>query len=176
MIIEDIQQVIPHDFPDSSRVWVFQSNRAFIEKEQIEINEQLEQFYTQWTAHGAAVKAWAKVIFGQFIVLMADESEVSVGGCSTDASTRMLKSIERQYSVSLFDRMSITFLRNGKAEMLPYEQIQYALDKGFINTQTYIFNNLVYTKAALLQDWLVPLKNSWLASRFTLPQNPVEMN
>lgn len=171
MMIQELASIIPADFADNSRVWIYQSNRAFIEKEQIEINEQLEQFYLQWTAHGAPVKGWAKVVFGQFIVILADETNVTVSGCSTDASVRIIKSIERQYSVNLFDRMSITFLRKGKAEMLPMGQIQYALDQGFINGDTYVFNNVVYTKAEMLERWLVPLRKSWLAERVNLINN-----
>jgi hypothetical protein len=129
----------------------------------------LFQFYSQWTSHGAPVNGWAKVVFGQFIIIMADETVVNVGGCSTDASVRVIKSIEKQYSVNMFDRLSITFLRKGKAEMLPMNQIQYAIDKGFIDADTYLFNNVVYTKKELLEHWLVPLKKSWLAERLVLP-------
>lgn len=168
MIIDDVKQLLPTDFADQSRVWIYQSSRAFIEKEQLEINEQLEQFYTQWAAHGAPVKGWAKVLFGQFIVIMADETTVSVSGCSTDSSVKVIKSIERQYSVNMFDRLNITFLRNGKAEMLPLNQVQYAIDKGFINGDTFLFNNVVYTKSELEQRWLIPLRKSWLAERVNL--------
>lgn len=176
MQIEEIQSVLPIDFSDQSRVWIYQSSRAFIEKEQQEINEQLLQFYTQWTAHGAAVKGWAQVVFGQFIVIMADESMVQVSGCSTDSSVKVIKSIERQYSVNMFDRMSITFLRKGKAEMLPLGQVQYAIDKGFIDGNTYLFNNAVYTKKELLEHWLVPLRKSWLAERVSFPDSKASLN
>lgn len=170
MSADELKQLLPADFAEGSRVWVYQSSRSFIEKEQQEINEQLEQFYLQWTAHGAPVKGWAKILFGQFIVIMADETNVAVSGCSTDSSVKIVKSIERQYSVNLFDRLSITFLKNGKAEMLPFNQIQYALDRGFITGDTNIFNNVVYNKKELLEQWLVPLRHSWLAQKVALPQ------
>lgn len=176
MIIEDVRQLLPTDFSDQSRVWIYQSSRAFIEKEQYEINEQLEQFYTQWAAHGAPVKGWAKVLFAQFIVIMADETAVSVSGCSTDSSVKVIKSIERQYSVNMFDRMSITFLLKGKAEMLPLNQIQYAIDKGFIDGDTFLFNNVVYTKSELEQRWLIPLRKSWLAERVNLSEQNSSLN
>lgn len=169
MIIEEIQKSLPEDFAPNSRVWVYQSSRAFVEKEEREINEQLYQFYIQWTAHGAPVKGWAKLLFGQFIVIVADETHVAVSGCSTDASVRVIKSIERQYDVNMFDRMNITFLRKGKAEMLPFGQIQYALDRGFIDGDTHLFNNVVYTLQDLMENWLVPLRRSWLAQKVSLP-------
>ncbi|HTN17998.1 MAG TPA: hypothetical protein VL092_09975 [Chitinophagaceae bacterium] len=176
MIIEEVQNLLPAGFSDQSRVWIYQSSRAFIEKEQNEINEQLEQFYVQWTAHGAPVKGWARVLFGQFIVVMADETDVAVSGCSTDASVRVIKSIERQYTVNMFDRLNITFLRKGKAEMLPMGQIQYAIDQGFIDADTYLFNNVVYTRKELLENWLIPLGKSWLAQKVNLPQQNINSN
>lgn len=166
MQIDSLVAVLPPDFADNSKVWIFQSSRAFIEKEQTEINEQLYQFYTQWMSHGDTVKGWAQLVYGQFIVVMADEIQTQIGGCSTDGMMRMIKSLERQYSVNFFDRLMITFLKNEKAEMLPFAQIQYALDNDHITEHTLTFNNaVVNTKKELLTQWLVPLKDSWLASR-----------
>jgi hypothetical protein len=165
MQIKELYDLIPTDFSDNARVWIYQSSRPFIEKEESEINEQLYQFYIQWQSHGEPVRGWAKLLFKQFIVIIADETEVMVGGCSTDASVRAIKSIERQYEVNMFDRMMLTFLVNGKAQMLPYSQVQYAIDKGYINKDTFLFNNLVATKKELLHNWLIPIEKSWLAER-----------
>jgi hypothetical protein len=166
---DQLKDLIPHDFSDNAKVWIYQCSRAFIEKEEREVNEQLHHFYTQWQSHGAPVKGWAKLLFRQFIVMMADETEVMVGGCSTDSSVRVVKSIERQYDVNFFDRMMITFLVKNKAEMLPFNQVQYAIDKGYINKDTLLFNNIATNKKELLGTWLVPLSESWLAGKIALP-------
>lgn len=168
MQTEVLQSLIPAEFSDNSRVWIYQSSRPFIDKEEIEINEQLHQFYTQWQSHGDPVKGWAKLLFHQFIVMIADESDIQVSGCSTDSSVRIIKSIERQYSVDMFDRMTLTFLVNDKAQMLPFGQVQYAIDKGYINKDTPFFNNVASSKKELLEGWLVPLHQSWLAGRVNL--------
>ena len=169
MQTQELANLLPHDFAGNARVWIYQSSRAFIEKEEKEINEQLFQFYSQWQAHGAPVKGWARLLFRQFIVMMADETDVEVSGCSTDSSVRVVKSIERQYDVNFFDRMMITFLVKNKAEMLPFSQVQYAIDKGYINKDTLVFNNIATTQQELLDTWLVPLSESWLAGRVTIP-------
>jgi hypothetical protein len=168
-----IASIIPQDFDDSSRVWIYQSTRPFNEQQELEINEQLLHFISQWNAHGAAVKGWGKLLFGRFVVLVADETQEKVSGCSTDSSVRVIKSIERQYECNLFDRLSITFLVKGKAEVLPMNQVQYALDKGYIQQDTLLFNNLVSSKKEMLEQWLQPLQDSWLAPRlqFSTPTN-----
>lgn len=164
-MLQDLQDIIPADFSDESRVWIYQSSRAFIEREATEINEQLYQFYSQWNSHGEPVKGWAQLLFGQFVVVMADESQSQVSGCSTDSSVRIIKSIEKQYDVNMFDRLMLTFLVKGKAEMLPMNQVQYALDKGYIKQDTPLFNNVVLTKKEMMTNWLIPLDKSWLAAR-----------
>ena len=164
-MISELHNIIPADFANDSRVWVYQSSRAFIDREEAEINEQLEQFYSQWQSHGDPVKGWAKLLFKQFIVFMADETATGVSGCSTDSSVKVVKSIERQYDVNMFDRMVITFLVNGKSEMLPLNQVQYAIDKGYISHDTLLFNNVVLSKQELMNNWLIPLQDSWLGNR-----------
>jgi hypothetical protein len=171
MQASELANLLPTGFAEDSHVWVYQSNRAFIEKEESEINEQLYQFYNQWQAHGEPVKGWAKLLFRQFIVIIADESNVKASGCSIDSSVRIIKSLERQYDVNFFDRMLLTFLVKGKAEMLPFNQVQYAIDKGYINKGTLMFNNIVNNKRELLDKWLVPLEESWLAGRVSLLQS-----
>lgn len=165
MQAQELVSKIPAHFPDTARVWVYQCSRAFIEKEEKEVNEQLYQFYSQWLTHGSPVNGWAQLLFRQFVVVIADETDEAVSGCSTDSSVRIIKSLERQYDVNFFDRMMITFLVKGKAEMLPFTQVQYAIDKGYINEDTLLFNNVVTTKKELLENWLVPLKDSWLSGR-----------
>lgn len=165
----EIASSIPAAFPDNARVWVYQCSRSFVEKEAKEVAEQLHHFYAGWQTHGTPVRGWADLLFRQFVVIMADESSVQVSGCSTDSSVRIIKSLERQYDVNFFDRLMLTMLVKGKAEMLPFSQVQYAIDKGYIDEHTMLFNNIVTTKAELLEKWIVPLNSSWLASRVTFP-------
>jgi hypothetical protein len=158
-------QILPADFAPTSKVWIYESNRPLFENEVLEMNEQLHNFYSQWLSHGAPVKGWAQVIFNKFIIVLADEDATHVGGCSTDSMVRVVKSFERQYQLNLFDRMNISFFVNNKVEPLPMNQVSYALQKGYIETDTILFNNSVTTKAALLENWMVPLNKSWLWDR-----------
>jgi hypothetical protein len=158
-------QFLPKQFNDNSRVWIYQCNRPLRDEEVLEIDEQLHNFYIQWTSHGAVIKGWAKCLYNQFIVIMADETASHVSGCSTDGMVRIIKSFEKQYGVELFDRLTITFLIDEKVQPLPMQQISYALEKGYIETDSLLFNNIIDTKLKLETEWLIPLNNSWLWSR-----------
>ncbi len=131
MQAEQLNDLIPPEFAGNSRVWVYQAAELLmVDKEEGEINEQLHQFYAHWQSHGTPVRGWAKLLFRQFIIVMADENDFTVSGCSTDSSVRVIISIERQYDVNFFDRMMLTFLVNGKVVLLPFNQVQYAVDIG----------------------------------------------
>jgi hypothetical protein len=82
--------LVPQDFDDQSRVWIYQSDRLFSMSEALDIEQMLEQFTSGWNYHGDPVKGFATLFFGQFIVLMADETATGVSGCSTDSSVRLI--------------------------------------------------------------------------------------
>lgn len=159
------EQLLPAGFAGDSRVWIYQSSRLFSLGEALQIEEILEAFASNWKSHGTPVKGYANLFFGQFIVLMADESATGVSGCSTDSSVRLIKEIEEVFKVSMFDRQSLAFIVKDKVEILPMQQLKYAFEKGFITKDTLYFNNLVLTKDELVRKWIVPLSESWLAKR-----------
>lgn len=162
------QDLIPADFNDNSRVWIYQCNRLFTLSEALEIEELLENFSKSWQSHGAKVTGYANLFFGQFIILMADETATGVSGCSTDSSVRLIKDIEQDYNVNLFDRQMLAFVVKERIQLLPLEQLSYALENEFINADTLYFNNTVQNKHELLNSWIIPVKESWLAKRFSL--------
>ena len=166
----EFKDQLPEDFAPNSRVWIYQSSRLFSLGEALQIEEQINEFCKQWNAHGASVKGYGNLFFGQFLVLIADETAVTVSGCSTDSSVRFVKLLEQQYRVNFFDRQSLAFVIKDKVQVLPLAQLQYAFDNGFINADTIYFNNLVQTKQQLEEAWLQPVKQSWLAQRLKLPQ------
>src|SRR5262245_59370565 len=103
-MIDNYRELIPADFAQDSRVWVYQSSRLFALSEALHIEELLNSFTTNWQSHGDAVKGFGNLFFGQFIVLMADERATGVSGCSTDSSVRLIKQIEQLFKVNMFDR------------------------------------------------------------------------
>src|SRR5437868_6807923 len=108
----NFHNLIPVDFNDNSRVWVYQSNRAFTQSEGLQVQELLKAFAKDWKSHGQEVKGFANLFFGQFIILMADETAMGVSGCSTDSSVRFIKNIEQDFGVELFDRLMLAFIIN----------------------------------------------------------------
>jgi hypothetical protein len=161
----NIAEYIPEDFHDSSRVWIYQSNRLFFMSEALDMEKTLQDFVSSWNSHGTPVKGYANLFFGRFIIFMADETAAGVSGCSTDSSVRVIKEIEKTYSVDMFNRQLLSFFVKNKVEQIPLSQLNYALENGIITGDTLYFNNTVLTKKQLLEEWITPAKNSWLKSK-----------
>jgi hypothetical protein len=157
------------DFDPASRVWVYQSSRLFTISEALQIEEMIDQFSHNWHSHGVPVKAAAHLFFGQFVVLMADETATGVSGCSTDSSVRLIKEIEKVFGVNMFDRMSLAFIVKDNVQLLPMPQLKYAVEQRFITADTLFFNNVVLTKEELENSWIIPAKDSWLAKKISFP-------
>src|SRR5664279_618339 len=139
----NFHDLIPEDFNDNSHVWVYQSNRGFTIKETIQIEDLLRNFTKGWKSHGTPVKGFANLFFGQFIILMADETAMGVSGCSTDSSVRLIKNIEQDFQVELFDRLILAFIIQERIQLLPLSKISTYLDNGLISTDTLYFNNTI---------------------------------
>jgi len=164
----EYKQFLDENFSPDSRVWVYQSNRLFSLNEALTIEELLNDFIAKWLSHGVRVKGAGYLFFGQFVILMADEKATGVSGCSTDSSVRLIKDIEQRFGVNMFDRTTLAFVVKDKVQLLPLSQLQYAFDNRFVDSHTLYFNNLVQTKAELENNWLVPIKDSWLSKKITV--------
>ena len=162
---QSYKELLPAGFAAESRVWIYQSNRAFTVAEALEIDGILGEFVRTWHSHGDPVKGWGHLLLGQFVVLMADETVGGVSGCSTDSSVRVIKEIERKFEVRLFDRIMLAFLVDGRVELLPLSRLSHALEKGSMNEDSLYINNTIRSKAELESKWIIPIKNSWLADK-----------
>ncbi len=158
----DYTHLLPSDFSDDSKVWIYQANRLFSLAETLEIEDMINSFVSSWNSHGAKVKGFGTVFFGRFIVLMADENATGVSGCSTDSSVRLLKEIEQNFNVAMFDRTLLTFAVKGKIEQIPFNQFAYAIENGFLQKDSPFFNNNVYSLKDFRNSWIVPIGESWL--------------
>lgn len=130
--------------------------------EAITIRRHINSFVEQWTSHKVGVTGWGDLLHNRFVVLMADEDEVKPSGCSIDSSVRFVKGLEQEMNTRFFDRWNIAYLKDGEVLSCNKEELCKLLESGEINDDTIVFNNLVQSKAELLNNWQVPYSQSWL--------------
>ena len=146
---------------ESSRIWIYQSDRELTTQEQNTLNLELEKFVSEWTAHNVALSGSFEILLGRFIVIMIDESKTSASGCSIDKCFNFLKKIESRINVNFMNRLLLAYKDNGEIKLLPKNKFEDLVKAGEITDETIVFNNLIEKKSELKTKWQVPLKESW---------------
>ncbi len=147
--------------PSTSRVWVYQSNRAFLDKEIEKISLLLKDFILNWNNHGDGLKASFQIKYNQFIVLAIDEAHKQASGCSIDSSVQIIKKIEKEFAVNMFDRMQTAFKDGENINLVSISDFQKYAKDNKIHANTIVFNNMVNTKFDYENNWEITANKSW---------------
>ena len=154
------------ELPGHSRLWIYQSNRPFQEKEIPELKTLIEQFLEQWTAHGQDLRAAYDLPYNRFIVLGLDQSQASASGCSIDSSVHFIQHLEKTFGVELLDKMNVTYKQGEFVAHKSLSDFKQMAKQRAVGPNTVVFNNLVATKDEYLENWEVPARESWHARFF----------
>lgn len=153
-------------FSPQSRVWVYQGDRVLSSEETVAIQHQLDEFATQWKAHGHQLQAKAQVLYNLFLVFTVDEAAANVTGCSIDSSVRVVKEIEQQYGIDLFNRFNLAYKQDDQVIVVNKEDFETLVNIKAIGPETIVFNNMVQTLAEFEAKWEVPFEQSWHSKVF----------
>lgn len=151
--------------PEESRIWIYQANRSFADEELAEIEDKLDKFLKQWTAHGKNLEAGFTIRYKRFIVIALNQDSNQATGCSIDASVRFIQQLETDYNVDLMDKMNVSYKQG---EYIAYKNLldfKKMAKNNSVSKHTIVFNNLVNTIAEFNDHWEVPASESW-HSRF----------
>ena len=151
--------------PDTSRIWVYQSNRKFTAQELEYITAKTRYFLTQWTAHGAELEAGFQIRYDRFIVLGLNQQNASASGCSIDASVHFIQELQEKMDVDLLDKMNVTYYNGAFIAHKTLLDFRKMAKNKSVSANTVVFNNLVNTKQQYKENWEVAAKDSW-HSRF----------
>ena len=70
--------------PLSSRVWIYSSNRKFVQKEIISLRKDLEDFLSNWTSHNQNLETSFELRYDRFIIIAVNQEINNASGCSID--------------------------------------------------------------------------------------------
>lgn len=147
--------------PDSARVWVYQSTRRLNGDEVILMEGVLNNFIDAWTSHKMEVNGAGYIGYNRFVILLADDEQVKLGGCSIDSSVHFIKGLEQEFGTHFFDRLNIAYKQGSEVLSCAPDEFEQLLKKGTVNDDTIVFNNLVQNKLELRTKWEVPYRQSW---------------
>ena len=157
MKIEESTIVETNDY----KVIIYPASRSFTPKESKVITEKLFDFLATWAAHGKPLSSHFKIEKNQFIVVCVDEDVEAASGCSIDALGGVMKEIDHEFQLGLFDRMKATFVENGEVKTLKLQDFRSGLRNGEISKDIEVYDFSKNTYVAFLSDFLLPLRRSW---------------
>lgn len=154
-----------NELPNSSRVWVYQANKALTAAQKEKISLKATNFIQNWTRHGDDLKGSFTIKYNQFLVLAVDESFNNVSGCSIDASVHFVQALEKELEVDFTNKLNVTFKDGDNINLVKLSEFKEYAKAGKITKQTIVFNNMVSTKKDFETIWEVTAQESW-HSRF----------
>lgn len=157
MKIEESTIVETNDY----RVIIYPASRTFTPKESKVITEKLYDFLATWAAHGKPLSSSFKIEKNQFIIVCVDEEVEAASGCSIDALGSVMKEIDQEFQLGLFDRMKATFVENGEVKTMKLQDFRSGLKNGEISKEIEVYDFSKNTYVAFLSDFLLPLRRSW---------------
>lgn len=153
------------NLPETARIWIYPSNRYFTTREEGEIEEKLSAFLENWTAHGAGLEAGYEIRYSRFIVIGLNQEVNAASGCSIDVSVHFIQELEKEYALTLLDRMNVSFRQEEEIVYYPLIEFRKLARQKEVTPATVVFNNLAATKEEYETAWEVPAADSW-HSRF----------
>lgn len=147
---------------DSSKLWVFQSDKIISPSNQKILINEISPFLTDWSSHGAEIKSSFEIRYDLFLIISVDEEINSASGCSIDKLTNFIIRISNEIGVDFFNRLNVAYKSDSeKINLRSLSDFKTLIFEGKINEESIVFNNLIKTKKDYIEQWEVQLKNSW---------------
>lgn len=143
-------------FPDQSKIWLYQCDRALDITEISNLESELMTFVASWAAHGDKLWATAKVLNPYFAVIVVNDSLVPPSGCSIDASVHRMKDLGAKMGINFFNRMKITIQEGKEQKQIHFSELNEHQD-------ALIFDPLISNLGELRAAWPRPIEMSSFA-------------
>ena len=151
--------------PKDSRIWIYQSNRKFLDIELNEINDSISNFLKSWTAHGNELLSSYEIKYDRFIIIALNQFVQSASGCSIDSCIHFIQDLEKKYKIDLLDKMNVAFKQGEYVTYKSINEFKELIKNNSVSKKTVVFNNLVVDISDYLENWEIPVEKSW-HSRF----------
>ena len=152
-----------NQFPDHTRLWIYQSERKLTAAECEQLKMELNSFVERWASHSVNLMATGDVLMSAFIVLGVDESAKGASGCSIDSSVHFVKQLSHSLGVDFMNRMIFTYWQNDEVHFASREAFTQLYNAGKISDETIVFDTLVKNKESFVKSFTKKLADSWHA-------------
>lgn len=111
------------NFSDSSRVWLYKSDRELNASEQEQILSLTDDFLKNWAAHGNQLFGKATILENWVLVISVNEGISSASGCSIDSKVKFIKNLGEKLSIDFFNRMKVLVKKENEHKEIHFSEI-----------------------------------------------------
>jgi len=155
------------DIPPYARVWIYQSDRPITERESRTLRKEFKDLFAAWNKKAKDLPAFVKIYYELFIVFMLDEDLAESREIKIDQSVDLLRKLETDLGLSLFDRLKIAFRDSqNDIQIVDHNIFNELLKLGEVGQDTIVFNNLVANKEDFESGWEIPFRQSLFLEMF----------
>ena len=147
-----------HTLPDSSRIWLYASEKALTTDQQNHILTYIAEHLKGWNAHKVPLTAGVTILENHFTVIALDENKNGASGCSIDTLQKTIQELEKDLSIALMNRLNV-FCKIGEIiKVIPSFKL------GVIANEDTLFYDLTIQRKEELSNYLKPIKEGWAKS------------
>jgi hypothetical protein len=151
--------------PDGARVWVFASDRQLNDDEGASLLEAVDEFLTQWKAHGAPLRSARDWRDDRFLAIGVDPTAEQASGCSIDGLFRGLRELEQRLRTSLVAGGRIFYRGpDGRAQLALRRDLSTLAATGALTADTPVFDTSIIDARSWRERFERPARDTWVAS------------
>ncbi|MBT6649896.1 MAG: ABC transporter ATPase, partial [Flavobacteriales bacterium] len=144
-----------HTLPDSSRIWLYASEKALTTDQQNHILTYIAEHLKGWNAHKVPLTAGVTILENHFIVIALDENKNGASGCSIDTLQKTIQELEKDLSIALMNRLNVFYKIGEIIKVIPSFKL------GVIANEDTLFYDLTIQRKEELSNYLKPIKEGW---------------
>jgi hypothetical protein len=164
--------VVPFEnLPDASRVWIFGSDRPLTEEGTTTLLKGVEEYLTDWKAHGEPLTVASQFRDARFLVVGVDQSTTGATGCSIDGLFRVLQGLEGKVGASLVGGGRV-FYRDATASVQSASrtEVPALAASGAITKDTVVFDTSITDLGHFRSGFEKRAKESWVKEMLPVEQ------
>jgi hypothetical protein len=156
--------IVPFDsLPDSSRIWIFGSDRPVTGVASERLLSEVDRFLDQWRAHGEPLRCGRLWFDNRFLVVGVDQSTANASGCSIDGLFRTLQQLERTIDARLVGGGRVYYRdHSGTAQSAAREDFDTLVASGEIGPDTIVFDTSITDLGEWRERFERPAKKTWV--------------
>ena len=164
------------ELPGGSRAWIFGARPAPGDEAADRLLGSTREFLADWAAHRQQLRAGMDWLHGRFLVVAVDESRAPASGCSIDALTDHLRSLEEATGLTLLDASAVWFRDpadggEGEIRAVSRPEFRRLAEEGTVDGETRVFDLTEDRLEAIRSGgWEGPARSSWHADFLPAPE------